>query len=113
MCICIPTFTFTFILTCGCGCGCAQCVFGTSMGDLSGLSEKQVYRRALDRVAATQQQYTVLPLALTPDPDLDLDLDRDLDLDLFLSGTPLPLMNLLQHGHFINYAGAVLQLLLE
>jgi hypothetical protein len=101
MCICIPTFT--------CTCGCTQCVFGTSMGDLSGLSEQQVYRRALDRVAATQQQYTVLPLAPTP----DLHLDRDLHQDLDLSGKPLPLMNLLQHGHFNNYAGAVLLLFLE
>ena len=60
-----------------------QHVFGTGLGDVSSLSSQEVFARANRDLLAVQQQYTVLPMGE------------------FAS------MNMLDHGHLVNYGGTL------
>jgi len=58
-----------------------QHVFGTGIGDVSSLSHKEVFERANSDIVAVQERYTALPVGA------------------FAS------MNMLDHGHLVNYGG--------
>lgn len=84
-------------------CSCLlQYIFGTRIGDVSALSNQQVYDRAVAGAAQVQLQFTALPLApalalaLAPPQDHQQEQQQQ---------TLLPTMRLLDHGHFVNYGG--------
>jgi len=56
-------------------------VFGTGLGDVSSLSPQEVFVRANRDLRAVQQQYTALPVG------------------------EFSSMNMLDHGHLVNYGG--------
>lgn len=60
-------------------------MFGTGLGDVSCLSPHAVFARANRDLVAVQQQYTVLP-----------------------AGEEFASMNMLDHGHLVNYGGTLL-----
>lgn len=65
------------------------------MGDVSNLSSQQCYEKAVNGVLQMQQSYTVLPVA----PPAASDMLSS------TSASSLPLLNLLTHGHLVNYGG--------
>ena len=87
-------------------------MFGSALGDVSALSPGQVYARAVQGVLSLQQQYTVLPFAPAHLSDGTSNRDEsDNSGDASRGGgplqqsPPLPLMNLLHHGHLVSYGG--------
>ena len=60
------------------------------------LTNAAVYRKALQDVVKVQQQFTELPIAPSVTNDHSVETAAAVDL---------PVMNLLNHGHFINYGG--------
>ena len=74
-------------------------MFGTAIGDISSLSPVKVYEKALRGAAEVQEGFTVLPLA-----PACVNISSALNNGGSNSG-PRSSMNLLDHGHFVNYGG--------
>lgn len=88
-----------------------QYMFGTRIGDVSALSHREVYYRAVKGAAQMQQQFTILPLAACDaNAHTDVGAGDSAGTDTIgkeSSESPLllPSMRLLDHGHFVNYGG--------
>lgn len=97
-CIC-----FIVLLLC-----CSQYLFGTRIGDVGALSNRQVYDRAVRGAAEVQQLFTVLPVAPCPGPP-----GAGAGVDSMGNSNTgplfLPSMRLLDHGHFVNYGGTTVK----
>lgn len=100
----------------------AQYLFGTAIGDVSALTPPQVFERAVRGIADVQSQYTVLPLARALASSSDsggTSSGQGAGGKVLLGGIPetagsalaqggyqvLSAMNMLDHGHLVNYGG--------
>jgi hypothetical protein len=104
----------------------AQYLFGTAIGDVSSLSPAQVFERAVRGIADVQAQYTVLPLAhaLSSDSAGSGRGGAEAGRRGGIVGAAavaaaegegfqtLSAMNMLDHGHLVNYGGNGARLLL-
>lgn len=89
-----------------------QYLFGSSLGDLSGLTAREVYDKLLSGLAQVQQEYTVLPLARVRPSEVRDGAQSSSDKSKRRGScedegmVTLPSMNLLNHTHFVSYGGA-------
>ena len=72
---------------------------------MSGLSPQQVFQRALGGIAQVQRQFTVLPLCPAEFVQENTELSALLQSTEGEGGGGLSMMNMLDHGHLVNYGG--------
>jgi hypothetical protein len=99
----------------------AQYLFGTGIGDVSQLTQSQVYERAVCGIATVQERYTALPLAPAESSRTGAGASNSADASSGTSAGGLVMpsgrdyarssMGILDHGHLVNYGGKSLHVM--